>query len=243
MFNKKIKCKCGKKVDKKYNYCPWCSTELKKQIKHKEEFEKEIKPMAKNFPFPFSLIFKELIDQLEVGLRDFDSIMENELNENEFVKEMEKELEETNSVKTQSKQDSMKLKNEISIPQININIRQLDNGQPVVQIKQIGKGPEKEIDLPDYKNRILTSDEEERYSKLPRKEPNTKVRRFSDKIVYEISIPGVKNKKDVIINKLQKSIEIRALSKNKVYSKMIPISLPIKKYDFKEGKIFLELKS
>ncbi len=243
MFNKKIKCKCGKKVDKRYNYCPWCSTELKKQIEHKEEFEKELKPMTKNFPFPFNLIFKELIDQLEVGLRDFDSIMENELNENELIKEMEKELEETNLTKTPGKLDNVKLKNEISIPQININIRQLDNGQPVVQIKQIGKGPEKEIDLPDYKNRILTSDEEERYSKLPRKEPSTKVRRFSDRILYELSVPGVKNKKDILINKLQKSIEIKALSKEKVYSKMIPTSLPIKKYDFKEGKIFLELKS
>ena len=41
--------------------------------------------------------------------------------------------------------------------------------------------------------------------------------------------------------KLENSIEIKALAKNKAYVKRIPINLPIINYDFSKEKLVLEL--
>ena len=78
-------------------------------------------------------------------------------------------------------------------------------------------------------------------SKLPKHEPSANVRRLTDKIVYEIDVPGVK-KEDIMITKLHNSIEIKAFAKDKAYFKLIPISLPIIKSELKNGKLILELK-
>jgi len=51
----------------------------------------------------------------------------------------------------------------------------------------------------------------------------------------------VKSVKDVSIAQLENSIEIKALGKGKVFSKMIPINLPIKNYNLSKGKLTLEL--
>jgi hypothetical protein len=65
---------------------------------------------------------------------------------------------------------------------------------------------------------------------------------LTNKIVYEIDLPGVTNVKDVIINRLENSIEVKAFAKDKAYFKLIPLSLPIERYHLKEGKLVLELK-
>jgi hypothetical protein len=67
------------------------------------------------------------------------------------------------------------------------------------------------------------------------------VRRLSDRIVYEIELPGVKAS-DIIINKLQNSIEIKAFTKEKAFFKLLPVALPILNYYMKQGKLVLELK-
>src|SRR3989344_3748821 len=48
------------------------------------------------------------------------------------------------------------------------------------------------------------------------------IRRFADRVVYEIALPGVKSIKDISITKLENSIEIKAVSKDKAYFKLIP---------------------
>ena len=55
-------------------------------------------------------------------------------------------------------------------------------------------------------------------------------------------MPGVTNLKDIMINKLQNSIEIRAFAKDKAYFKLIPVALAIKKYGLEHEKLILELK-
>ena len=47
--------------------------------------------------------------------------------------------------------------------------------------------------------------------------------------------------KDVIINKLENSIEIKAFTKEKVYVKLLPVNLPVLNYKLKDGKLILEL--
>lgn len=91
--------------------------------------------------------------------------------------------------------------------------------------------------------RQLTKEQEERLFSLPKKEPKSKVRRLSGKVVYELEVPGVTNLDDVIINQLENSIEIKALSEKKVYAKTININLPILRYGLMKDNLILELKA
>ncbi len=78
--------------------------------------------------------------------------------------------------------------------------------------------------------------------KLPREEAKTKIKRLGDVIIYEISLPGIKSIDNVEIKKLENSIEIKAIGKEKVYFKLIPISLPILKYQLKNEVLYIYFK-
>lgn len=83
----------------------------------------------------------------------------------------------------------------------------------------------------------------ERISKLPRKEPKTKMKRLGEKLIYELSVPGVEDINDILINQLENSIEVKAISKNKVYSKNLNLNLPILRYSLNNGSLILELQA
>lgn len=88
------------------------------------------------------------------------------------------------------------------------------------------------------------SDEElERRRKLLRVEAKSVIRRLADKIVYEICVPGVKSNKDIVIARLENSIEIKAYSKDKCYFKIIPLKIEVIGFYLKDEKVFLELKN
>ncbi|MEM2772259.1 MAG: hypothetical protein QXR88_00180, partial [Candidatus Pacearchaeota archaeon] len=75
--------------------------------------------------------------------------------------------------------------------------------------------------------------------KLPREEAKYKIKRLGNVIIYEINLPGVKSLDDIEIKKLENSIEIKAIGKDKVYFKLIPINLPIYKYELKKDKLII----
>lgn len=87
----------------------------------------------------------------------------------------------------------------------------------------------------------LPNNELKGYQKLPRKEPKTNLRRFSDKVIYEISMPGIESDDDVSVTRLENSIEVKGVSKKNSYKKVIPINLPITSYDISKGKLVLEM--
>ena len=89
----------------------------------------------------------------------------------------------------------------------------------------------------------LPSSDSNKFIGLAKKEPETSIRRLANKVVYEIKLPGVKSIKDLSIIQLENSIEIKALSGKKVFYKIIPINLPINKYDRSKGILTLELDS
>ena len=64
---------------------------------------------------------------------------------------------------------------------------------------------------------------------------------MSNKVIYEIELPGVKSTEDVSIIKLENSIEIKAVTKDKSYFKLLPIKLPISGYKVADEKLILEL--
>jgi HSP20 family molecular chaperone IbpA len=68
-------------------------------------------------------------------------------------------------------------------------------------------------------------------------------KRLSEGINYEISVPGVKSKEDIIITKVENGIEIRAYTKDKCYIKTIPLKVDSYSYLFKDGKIFFQIKN
>ena len=231
MFKKKIKCKCGKKVSSEFSYCPYCGAPLKEVKKWENQHEKELKAIEKSFdevfkmPFFIKFPFKRLIRDIDKQFRELD-----------------REIGMRNM-------DIDKIPN---VQGISIKIESSE-GQPVIKVKQFHPGevqlkpkegkpkskPKEEIKLPIKK---LTKAQQAKLAKLPKEEPETKVRRLTDKIIYEIMLPGIKSMKDIIINKLQNSIEIKAFTKDKAYFKLIPVALPIKNYYLEKDKLIIELK-
>jgi HSP20 family molecular chaperone IbpA len=245
MFKKKCS-NCGKKIDKKFYFCPFCGEDMRKfksevvekrnglldEIDESEEFLNRIR-----LPFGFNALFNRLTREIEKQLRDFDKI----LGESYRIDEKKK---------LKLNKDSMKSFIPLHKSGVSISISSIGGKEPVIKVKTFGM-PKKETKITELEEKTpkvklkpakLTKVQETKLAGLPKQEPETRVRRLTDKIVYEIDLPGVKNKKDIIINKLENSIEIKALGKDKVFFKLIPVSFPIKSYNFKDGKLILELK-
>ncbi|MEK6889495.1 MAG: hypothetical protein AABW80_05305 [Nanoarchaeota archaeon] len=114
------------------------------------------------------------------------------------------------------------------------------------EIQNFPNGIKIKIGLPQKKKenkahkREITEEQLNRMSKLPRKEAKTNLRRLSDKVVYELSAPGIQSVEDVFVSKLESGYEIKALGKTKVYVTSLPVSLPLKKYSITDKKIIME---
>jgi hypothetical protein len=93
-------------------------------------------------------------------------------------------------------------------------------------------------------NKIAISDAQiKRMSEMPKGTAKTNVRRLTDKVVYELSIPGISTPEDVFISKLETGYEIRAIGQKKVYINSLPVELPIKGFAFDKDKLFVEFKT
>ncbi len=88
----------------------------------------------------------------------------------------------------------------------------------------------------------VSGKEKQRRDNLPQKQAKSKVKRLSDKILYEIDAPGVEKVADVVITPLEKGVEVRAYTKEVCYIKTIPLKVKIEKYGVKKDKVLLELK-
>ena len=110
-----------------------------------------------------------------------------------------------------------------------------------ISVKRISPKKQTEIPKTQIEYPVFSKQQKEKFSKLLREEPLTSIRRLSDKIIYEIELPKVNSIKDISINKLEQSTEIRALAKNKAYFKILQISLPIINYFLEKEKLILEL--
>ena len=101
-----------------------------------------------------------------------------------------------------------------------INIR-IAKGNP--QMRQVARGASKVIGEPVK----ISEKEMNRRMNLPKVEVESKVRRLSDTIIYEIETPGVRDKEDVALTELATGIEVRAYSRDKCYVKFIPLKVEI----------------
>jgi HSP20 family molecular chaperone IbpA len=202
---------CGESIGSRYNFCPYCGDEIFRKQK-KEDYGILGEDDALD---EFSNLHNSLFKGMNVGIMG--KMLENAMKVLE--KEMRKEMGKKNS--------GMERNYELFIngKRINLNLTpQKDSGR-----KKIFKGP----NLPKGELRDFPA--------LSKKEPKTDVRRFSDKVVYEMDMPGVKSERDISISNLENSIEIKAVAKNIAYKKVIPIGFPITSYNFSKGRLVLEL--
>lgn len=226
MFQKKC-ARCGRKIEKEFEFCPSCGANL-----GRERDEKDFGFLGKDDGF--GDFFKMPIG---FGMSGFGGLF------NSLLKQIDKQFKEMDKQISNEKINKPAEIRKFPGSGISISISTSTGKQPEIKIK--GFGPEakelKQIREAKITNEI--SDEEARkLSKLPKKEAEAKVRRLSNKIVYEVELPGVKSIKDVVINKLENSIEIKAFSKDSAYFKFIPVNLPILNYKLEEGKLILELR-
>lgn len=221
MFKKNKCSKCNSNVEDKYSFCPYCGN----KVYTKENQDDDWGMLGKNDLMPS---MNEI--QLPMGLNSiFNSLMKN--LSKELDEQLKSNLRETENPKISNKEG------------ISISISTFGNGPPKISVTQLGGKPKTIQTNKKEKSKQInfTKEKVKEFSDLPREEPQTKVRRLSDRVIYELEMPGVKSTEDLSIIKLENSIEIKAVGKKKAYAKIIPISLPIKDYNLSDGKLTLEL--
>lgn len=88
--------------------------------------------------------------------------------------------------------------------------------------------------------RTIDEDQMKRMSSLPRAKAKTSVKRIGDKVIYELSTPGVSSPQDIFISKLESGYEIKVIGSKKVYVNNVPINLPLKRYSILKNKLLVE---
>ncbi len=211
MFKKKECKNCGERLEKSYQFCPYCGELTSRKAIRNEGMLGEDDELMEELSGFASPLFGNM------GAKMMNKMFES------AVKMMEKEMER-----------EMKKPRHENIPKAEYQL--FINGKKIEPKKIVhAKSKKAEIELPsNYLKDFIT---------LPRKEPKTNIRRFSDKVVYEINIPGVKSVEDLAVIKLENSLELKAVAKGKAYHKIISINLPVTNYEFSEGKLVLEMDS
>lgn len=151
-------------------------------------------------------------------------------------------------IKNLDKQFSQIQKDNLNVKKtgVSIDISSLGNGVPKINIKTFGNNfPDKAVakKTKEEKSKSFSEENIKKFLKFKREEPKSEIRRFSDKVVCEIELPGVKSMENISITKLENSIEIRAIAKEKAYLKILPINLPLMDCFLSEGKLVLELEA
>jgi len=251
MFGKKCS-RCDKKVSREFEFCPYCGYELIKKREgglldemdetreidnlgiNGEDIEQLTKDIGRQMgfgfidSFPFNSIVRRLSKDIEKQFKDIDReiAVKRVKGKEQVIRKDGAEIRKTTFPGGFSVQIKMG-----GIPQ-NIPV-QLENLQ-TVKASYSPRKTEKTFGG-------FSSSKQDKISRLPRREPETRVRRLTDKIIYEISLPGVRSLNNVSVNKLENSMEIKAITKDTAYFKLIPVGLPLKKYSLKDEKLILEL--
>jgi hypothetical protein len=223
MFDNKKCPRCRNKVRGDYEFCPFCGNNI----------------TSLNDRDDYGLIGKN--DFIEENVfPEFGGSMMDKVFDNAF-KMAEKLLEK--QMKSISEEMQNNTKERIQSPNNfpgNVDIQFFVNGKRVLPDSNGIMRPVKKMSPIKIENKI-SEEKMKQASKLPRKEAISKVRRLSGKLIYELEMPGVNDIDNVLINQLENSIEVKALSKTKVYHKTINVKLPILKYSLNEGNLILEL--
>ena len=89
----------------------------------------------------------------------------------------------------------------------------------------------------------ISSQQLEKMSDLPRIAAKSNIKRLSDKVIYELSTPGLNSTEDVFVSKLESGYETKAIGSKKIYVNNLQIDLPLKKLSILNNKLLIEFKS
>lgn len=221
MFNKKRCTNCGKKISDNYNFCPYCRSQLNQDdgdwgMLGKSDFAPENNEIK--MPFGFNALFNTLIKNLDKQFSNLDNTFDQESDQPKIKKSG-----------------------------VSISINTSNGKPPEIKVRRFGgnkkqNSPKKtQTTTKKTISRTFSKKQKEKFKTLSKKSPDTNVRRLSDRVIYELKMPGVKNEEDVSINQLKESIEIKAIGNKKAYNKIISVSLPIRRYTLSKGVLALEL--
>lgn len=225
MFKKKCS-QCNKKIERDFDFCPYCATPTKDHKKDYGLLGKDDNLSSMGIaPNPTS---SSLMDKL-IGSAF-----------NTAIKMVEKEIARENKTMPEN------LQLYINGKKINLN-----NPQNVAKSPQISKEAEEEQEFDEEGNPIkiirkvpkISEETLRKSAKLPRKEAKTKLTRLKDKVIYELDVPGIESLNNIVINKLEQSLEIKAYTERVVFTKNIQIKLPLASYSVRSDKLFLEFKT
>lgn len=220
MFSNR-KCKrCGEKIGKKDNFCASCGVPLSSSDK-----KEDMGMLGKSDSFDENTT--------NPPMPGFGGKMLNNML-NGAIKMLEKEMK-------REMKDMEKSKSQDKMPPMAPNFRLKINGQEVNFDDPQSQSKPKKKPIEHKGRKEFSKDQIKKYTKLPKEEPKADLRRIGNKVVYEISMPDVKSSNDIIINKLENSLEIKAVGKKKGYSKRIPVNIPLTDKKLSDGKLILEM--
>jgi len=146
-----------------------------------------------------------------------------------------------NSLMNQVMKSFNNMQNVKDINQENTKIEQIPNGIKIsIGVPQQAR-PRKE--RTQMIKKVITEEQMKKLSSLPRTSAKTKIKRLSDKVVYELAAPGIESPEDIFISKLESGYEIKAIGKKKIYTNSLSIDLPLRGFSLTDNKILVEFKT
>lgn len=218
MFGEKCP-RCDKRVSKKHDFCAFCGINLNAESNLDSEdfgFLGKDDDFGFKLPFGFNALMKPLMKELSRSMLELD-------------KELKKEKQGDGEDKKGKSIGNFSI--HIGVPGGKPMKLNLGSGNPGMQTME-----KKTFSLPKISNENF--DKAKDYS---REEPVTNVRRLSDRIIYELEIPGVNSIDKVNVSVLEDGIEIKAIGEKTVYQKFIDVVLPLGKIQMKKDLLVLEL--
>jgi len=125
---------------------------------------------------------------------------------------------------------------------ISIHISSGTGKEPEVEVKTFGDLEDQEGEIKRHLGigEMAVGPEEEREGgkkqrPIPKvtEEPETKVQRVGDRILFHIKVPGVESLEDVEVQQLTESIEVRAYTEGKAYFTLLSVPRDIRVLDQK----------
>ena len=218
-FNKnKEKCSnCGSSLAEINNFCPYCGNK-------------------------FVDAKKEASDFGLLGRDDFSDPETNQLQPSGFgITDKIFQSLMNSMMKTLDKQIKGDIKNTDNFT--DAEIKGLPNGIKIKISGPIFARPQQVQKQQRAPPRQIAEQQIKRMSSLPKEKAKTQVKRFGNKVVYELTTPGVVSVDDIFVSKLETGWEIKAIGDKKVYVNNVPINLPIKRYSITKDKLFFEFVS
>lgn len=117
----------------------------------------------------------------------------------------------------------------------------ISTGIPGMPIQNINRPKQPKKSSIDSFNEKVDEKEISRRKKLKQVFAKSTIRRLPEGLIYEIDAPGISDKKNIVVTKLEQSLEMRAYTDDKCYVKKLPANINIKGIAIKNGKIFLKL--